>query len=580
MAALHIALVYPSDFDLDWLIHERVVVRFLAGICRHDDYHSHPLHLELIQQLGSNLHAFQLVHCAYECPTIMQFSKNVLHVTPLVSFDWYVTGYCISRFDKRWELTISDRRCTREENIDLLFKGLKSSSIINRNIHILQLLLHEDCTYQCMDVSAKLVVAAGIKLLNYGIMNTEELAISSTFIQSLAALILKITSLIRLEIAGHVSDSDLPVLTNIVQSHPTLEVLVVGVDGTLHSSTELAQLVVSAGNLKNLTISDGHDITGLLPHKIKSIKQLTIPTTCFKPLSALFPNATSLTYLEITGYVSNSDLAVLTNIVQSHPTLEVLVLNALEIIDSTTELVRLFVSASNLTKLTISGHDITELLPRNIKNVTKLTIPSTFFQPLAALALFPMATSLTYLEITGYVSNSVLPVLINIVQSHPTLEVLVLNALEIIDSSNELVRLVVSASNLSKLTIFGHDITELLPRNIKNVMKLTISSTFFQLLAALSSSATSLTYLEITGDVSDSDLPVLTNIVQSHPTLEVLDIREAFSLSHKNELQLSSLVEAAGNSQLKELRLLKHNYNRLPSHIREAHKQLLKPFGE
>ena len=131
MAALHIALVYPSDFDLDWLIHERVVVRFLAGICRHDDYHSHPLHLELIQQLGSNLHAFQFVHCAYECPSIMhsvKFSKNdVLEVTPLVSFDWYVTGYCISHFDRRWALTISDSTCTREENVDLLFKGFRSS---------------------------------------------------------------------------------------------------------------------------------------------------------------------------------------------------------------------------------------------------------------------------------------------------------------------------------------------------------------------------------------------------------------------------------------------------------------------
>ena len=74
----------------------------------------------------------------------------------------------------------------------------------------------------------------------------------------------------------------------------------------------------------------------------------------------------------------------------------------------------------------------------------------------------------------------------------------------------------------------------------------------------------------------DSGLSVLTNIVQTHPTLEVLDI-EAVLHSHKKQLQLSPLVEAAGcKSQLKELRLPKHNYDRLPSHIREAHKQLLK----
>ena len=133
-----------------------------------------------------------------------------------------------------------------------------------------------------------------------------------------------------------------------------------------------------------------------------------------------------------------------------------------------------------------------------------------------------------------------------------------------------------SASNLKKLTISGHDITKLLPHNIKNVKKLTIPSGCFQLLAALLPYATSLTYLEITGYVSDSDLPVLTNIiVQSHPTLEVLNIITIYVCSSTN---VSSLVEAAGNSKLKELRLHKDNLDLLPSHIREAHKQLLKPY--
>ena len=140
---------------------------------------------------------------------------------------------------------------------------------------------------------------------------------------------------------------------------------------------------MSASNLKKLTIS-GHDITKLLPHNIKNVKKLTIPSGCFQLLAALLPYATSLTYLEITGYVSDSDLPVLTNIVQSHPTLEVLVLHALEAtcIYSSTELVQLIASANNLKKLTIFKHDITEILPRNIKNVKKLTIPSEIFRPL------------------------------------------------------------------------------------------------------------------------------------------------------------------------------------------------------
>ena len=74
LTALHIAIVNPSGFKLvEWLEEGSVVVRFLAGICRYDDYHS------VYQELSSNcLHAnnsLQLVHCAYECPSIMDSVK-------------------------------------------------------------------------------------------------------------------------------------------------------------------------------------------------------------------------------------------------------------------------------------------------------------------------------------------------------------------------------------------------------------------------------------------------------------------------------------------------------------------------
>ena len=99
--------------------------------------------------------------------------------------------------------------------------------------------------------------------------------------------------------------------------------------------------------------------------------------------------------------------------------------------------------------------------------------------------------------------------------------------------------------------------TELLPHSNTNLKKLIISRNLIHLLAALIPNIVSLTYLGI-GTLypvdSDSDLPVLTNIVQSHHTLEVLEIgwiqdRDA---SPANMLQL---IEAAGNSQLTELRL-------------------------
>ena len=358
-----------------------------------------------------------------------------------------------------------------------------------------------------------------------------------------------------LEITGDVSDcSDLHVLTNIVQSHPTLEVLVLeNIDWIIKFSTELAQLVVSPGNLRKLTIPK-HDITDLLPRNIIHARRVSITSTVFECLAVVLSNATSLTYLQITGYVSDIGLHVLTNIVQSHPTLEVLVLGHFDwIIKFSTELAHLVVSPGNLKKLTISGHDSTDLLPHKINYVKELTIPSTVFKRLATLLL--NATSLTYLEITGnvYVSDSDLHVLINIVQSHPTLEVLVLGHIDwIIKFSTELARLVVSPGNIRKLSISGNDITEILPHKIKIIKKLTIPSTVFGHLAALLLNATSLTYLEITGDVLYSVLPVLTNIVQSHPTLEVLNISRILWVYY-NSTELSTLVEAADNSQLKKL---------------------------
>ena len=114
LTALHIAIVNPSGFELvEWLSFEEdsVVVRFLAGMCRHDDYHSHPVYQELVEHFASNAktkNSLQLVHCAYECPSIMDSVKvdyserDTINVGPVVGFDWYATGYCISHFDEKW----------------------------------------------------------------------------------------------------------------------------------------------------------------------------------------------------------------------------------------------------------------------------------------------------------------------------------------------------------------------------------------------------------------------------------------------------------------------------------------------
>ena len=122
MAALYKAIKCPRA--LNWAMFKsgrhNVVMRFLAGMCRDDKYHSHCYH-ELVKLLDhmyrfdkkktvygcngtSNAALLQLVHCVYECPSIMQSvtDKNLdgsSYVEPHIGFDWYVTGYCISHFN-------------------------------------------------------------------------------------------------------------------------------------------------------------------------------------------------------------------------------------------------------------------------------------------------------------------------------------------------------------------------------------------------------------------------------------------------------------------------------------------------
>ena len=88
--------------------------------------------------------------------------------------------------------------------------------------------------------------------------------------------------------------------------------------------------------------------------------------------------------------------------------------------------------------------------------------------------------------------------------------------------------------------------------------------------------STSLNYLEIVGNISDHGIPVLTNIMRSHRSLEVLKIRRIMSLRPPN-YSLFQLVKAAGNSRLKKLRLGKCEYDKLPLHMR---KHPLEPFDD
>ena len=290
LTALHIAIVNPSGFELvEWLKERSVVVRFLAGMYRHDDYHSHPVYQELVQLLASK--SLQLVHCAYECPSIMDSVKvdyserDTIDVEPVVGLDWYVTGYCISHFDERWGLEMTNES---EENIDLLVKGLRSSSIAKGRILSLKI--------------SKSSLSVIITLREFS----------------------RLKKLVLWEV--NIDHDDLVIFKQLIAPGSELESL-----AFWYIESQISSLLISTlfqpSSLDELTLIslDTINETQLLPHGNTNLKKLSISHSLLHPLAALIVNITSLTYLKI-RVLPDSDLPVLTNIVQSHHTLEVLII--------------------------------------------------------------------------------------------------------------------------------------------------------------------------------------------------------------------------------------------------------------
>ena len=334
LTALH-AIVNPSGFKLvEWLKEGSVVVRFLAGMCRHDDYHSHPdVYQELVQQLATK--SLQLVHCAYECPSIMDSVKvdynkrDTITVIPRLSFDWYATGYCISHFDERWGLYIDNYHM----DIDLLVKGLRSSPIAKGKIQFL---------YLPVPFSRVITPLRKFCELHHLIINK----------------------------IGHDYDydDDEVILQQLIVPGSRLKRL----KCNCHClSNTLISILFQPSSLQELTLSSDIPLQNNkpLPHENTNLKELTISSShILHPLAALFEKITSLTYLEIIKPI-NSELPVLANIVQSHRTLEVLKIGEI-IMDKnyyvySTNMLQLIEAASNsqLKKLKLYKHDYNKLPP-------------------------------------------------------------------------------------------------------------------------------------------------------------------------------------------------------------------------
>ena len=296
LTALHIAIVNPSGFKplIQLMEVGSIIVRFLAGIIRHDDYHSHPVYQELVQLLATR--SLQLVHCAYECPSIMDsvkvdYSKrDTINVAPAENgFDWYMIGYCISHFDRRWGLIFNDYNI---EGIDLLVKGLRSSPIATKKIQSLFLSFKSASFCQVITPLREFCELHHLRvLLHFDLVHDDEV-----ILQQLIAPGSRLRSL--------------------------------ECDGELHTkSYSLVPLLFQPSSLQELTLDIHYQEIGfsreLLPHENTNLKKLIISRGLLHPLAAVIVNITSLTYLKIRKPL-NSVLPVLTNIVQSHRTLEVL----------------------------------------------------------------------------------------------------------------------------------------------------------------------------------------------------------------------------------------------------------------
>ena len=297
VAALYIAIENPSKFELNkWLNEDSVAVRFVAGICmrRHDDYNDIRLAMyhKLVDILGCECYvtgspivanSLQLVHCAYECPSIMDSVKiDTIFVKPDVRFDWYAIGYCISHFDKIWGLLVD--LDMRELGIDLLVKGLRSSPIAKGKIWYLSI--------QKLPLSKVQVMITELK----DFCQIDSLDLDSVDFdiddEAMLQLIAPKSGPKTLQYRGYVKP--IPLFFK-------------------QSSVQELILLTHCHNVR----------MDLVPHSNTNLKKLTIGTNLLRPLTSAINNVTSLTYLEIIEPQS-SDLPVLTKIVLLHSSLETL----------------------------------------------------------------------------------------------------------------------------------------------------------------------------------------------------------------------------------------------------------------
>ena len=264
------------------------VVRFLAGMFKHDGYRSHPLYDEMLQTIASNPATISrdMLHCVYEYPKIMDnvrvdySQRDTIRVLPKVRPDWYALGYCINHNpDVRWELAM-DYYTMKEDGVNLLLKGLGSC-------HVQYVFI------ECLSLSQT-------QLEKFDQLHCENLRLHCVSI----------------------NHDDENVLQKLMESGRLRRLEYT--TGLEHTDT-LIPLLFQQSSLQELILEVHSNLrTELLPKNNENIKKLVFTCNILHSLASLIPKITSLIYLEITDILSDESLLDLTKIVQLHLTLEVL----------------------------------------------------------------------------------------------------------------------------------------------------------------------------------------------------------------------------------------------------------------
>ena len=325
MAALHIAKKLSGELasksSLARKLHKQLkekdmITRFLAGICVNNQ---HDYSNDVLQWLGEflsricfdRLRALQLVHCAYECPSVMQRlqvpkNEEPIVVLPEVGIDWYAMGYCISHFDKKWGLHATG---LRKENIDLLQKGLnslpstKEPGIEGRNSLPPTDQKQDRCTLSHLYIS-KPEVSVSAVITSLG---------EFCWLESLELFYVKI------------DEEDKEALKQLIGAEGGLKKLTYRTVNEYTHTSSLIPMLLDDSSLEELVVRTGSEVNmdTELPHTNVNLKKLTISCELVKPLETLLPNS-SLTHLVVDTLVYDSDLSFLTSLVESHSTLQVL----------------------------------------------------------------------------------------------------------------------------------------------------------------------------------------------------------------------------------------------------------------